>query len=194
MAILEIVRDILQRKEQVVIACARKGQTDTLHVALREAGVKVGRIDSTVPAERHSHESNLFKAGKTQVLLFGIKCAASYSFSDCPNMIIGSLEYSYGSLEQAKGRVDRVNSKKPATIYVILNSTSIEEVMHDVVAVKEDAACLCLRGQRTSREYKPVDLSEVLAQAITGFKKGNVSEMECEAQWPRLRQSIRSIS
>ena len=73
-------------------------------------------------------------------MFMGIKCAMGHSFPDCPNLIIGSLEYSYGSLHQAKGRVDRVNSKKPATVYCVLNSASIEELMFDVVATKQDSA------------------------------------------------------
>jgi hypothetical protein len=106
-------------------------------------------------------------------------------------MIIGSLEYSFGSLEQARGRVDRVNSKRPATIYCVLHKHSIEEVMFDVVATKQDSATICLRGQRVPRQFKPVDLSEVLATSITNFKQdGAQEEAECEKLWPTLRQSM----
>lgn len=191
LTILELSRDIINRGDQVVIVCARVGQTNTLHMALRDAGVLVSRIDSTITAEQHSHQSNMFKAKRTQVCLFGIKCAAGYSFDECPNMIVGSLEYSYGSLEQARGRVDRVNSKYPRTIYCVLHRHSLEEVMFDVVATKQDAATICLRGQRVPREFKPVDSSEVLAQALDEFTAdGSKSESECEGNWPKLRETF----
>jgi len=189
-AILELARDIIAKGDPFVIVCARKGQTDTLHRALKEAGVLLSRIDSTVSAEQHSHQSNLFKAHKTQGLLLGMRCANSYSFSECPCMIIGSLEYSWGSLAQARGRVDRVNSQRPATIYCVLHKHSLEEVIFDVVGTKSDSASICLQGRRVPRHFKPLDLSEVLAMSITGFKSESVDESDCEAQWPKLRQRI----
>lgn len=191
-AILELVREILARGEQVNIISARIGQTDTLQHLLTQAGVKVARIDSTISASEHARQSNLFKSRRADVMFMGIKCAMGYSFSDCPNQIIGSLEYSYGSLEQARGRVDRVNSKRPPKIYCILHKGSIEETQFDVVATKEDAARICLMGQRIPRNFKPVDAGEVLAMSINNFNGDDaVDETTCEAKWPSLLQAIR---
>lgn len=189
-AILELCRDIINRGEQVVIVCARKGQTNTIHTNLKDAGILVSRIDSTVPAEQHSYQSNLFKSKRTQVNLMGIKCAMGHSYHECPNMIIGSLEYSCGSLEQARGRIDRVNSKYDRTIYCVLHKHSIEAVMFDIVATKSDSATICLQGRRVPRDYHPVDMSEVLAMSITGFKDIGMDEQLCQDQWPKLRASF----
>jgi hypothetical protein len=194
-AILELARDIINKGDQLVIVCARKGQTNTLHTALRDAGVKVSRIDSTISAEQHSHQSNLFKAGKTQVHLMGIKCAVAHSYSECPWMIIGSLEYSWGSLDQARGRIDRVNSKYARTIYCVLHRHSLEEVMFDVVATKCDAATICLQGKRVPRDFKPVDSSELLAKALDEFKDMNSEdETKCELAWPKLAATFKTHS
>ena len=189
-AILELVRDIVNRGEQVVVVCARKGQTNSLQAALRDARVLVSRIDSTIPADQHSRQSNLFKAKRTQVMLMGMKCAVAHSFSECPNMVIGSLEYSWGSLDQARGRIDRVNSKCDRMIYCVLHQHSIEEIIFDTVGTKSDSSAICLQGKRVPRDFKPVDMSEVLAQAITDFKDTGMDERQCEAQWPRLRDSF----
>lgn len=190
-AILDIVRQILARGEQVVIVNARVGQTESIAMKLREAGVRCARVDSTVSAENHAYQSNLFKSKKAPVMLMGIKCAMGHSYPDCPNLIIGSLEWSSGSKHQAAGRVDRVNSKQQATIYCILHQKSIEEYMYDVVATKGDAAELCMKGKRTPRDFKPVDMSEVLAMAITGFNTdGTVDERTVENDWPELRKSF----
>lgn len=189
-AILELCRDILSKGDQVTIVCARKGQSDTIHMALRDAGVLVSRIDTTVAAAQHAAQANAFKAKRTQAMIMGIKSAVAHSFSECPFMIIGSLEYSFGSLEQARGRVDRVNSAKPATIYCVLHKHSIEETMYDTVAIKQDACEICLQGKRVPRDYKPLDMSEVLADAITNFKEECVNERDCESQWPVLRGSL----
>jgi hypothetical protein len=190
-AILELVRDILGRGEQVVIINSRVGITSTILNKLAEAGVPIARIDSTQSAEQHSYQANVFKSGKARVLGMGIKCAAAYSFDDCQNLIIGSLEYSWGTFGQACGRIDRVTNKSVKNIYVILHRHSIEEIIFDVCAIKGDAANLCLRGQRIPRDFKPVDSSEILAKAIDRFDlSGSQPETECEQQWPKLCKAI----
>ncbi len=206
-AAMNLIREILAKKEQVVVVSARIGQTNTIAERLREAGIPYARIDSTQSPENHSLEANHFKSKAVPVLLMGIKCAASHSFHQCQNLIVLSLEYSYGSLHQARGRVDRVNSLQAARIYCLLHKDSIEEAMFDRVATKEDAARICLHGQRIPRDYKPVDAGEVLAEhlahweteesrsrrAIAALQGGHVpshiemrAEVDCEAEWPEL--------
>lgn len=190
-ATLEVIRQVLEKGEQVVFVSARIGQTNTIHWKLREAKVSIARIDSTVPAEMHAYQANLFKAGKARVMLMGVKCAMGYSFPACPNLVVGSIEYAYGPLAQAKGRVWRVNSKYPVTVWCILHDHSIETVMFDTVATKEDAATICLLGQRMPRDFKPVDFDEILADSVTQFQYDNQpTEQELESQWPKLRDKI----
>lgn len=195
LAIFELTRDILAKGQQVVIVNSRVGLTSTIHEKLCEAGISLTRIDSTLPAEQHSHQANLFKNGKVQVMLLGIKCAAAYSFDDCENLIIGSLEYSYGTYWQAVGRIDRLTSTTAKNVYCILHKNSLEEIMFETVALKGDAATICLQGQRVPREFVPVDGSEVLAKAIERFDlSGGTPESECEKQWPSLRDRIKQAS
>jgi predicted RNA methylase len=190
-AILELTRDILGRGEQVVIINSRVGITSTLATKLTEAGIPIARIDSTTQAEQHAYQANLFKAGKARVCFMGIKSAAAYSFDACENLIIGSLEYSFGTFAQACGRIDRVVNQVVKHIYVILHKNSIEEIMFDVCALKGDASALCLRGKRIPREFKPVDSGEILAQALDRFDlSGAKPESECEREWPRLRTAL----
>ncbi len=195
-AVMELVREILAKGDQVTIISARIGQTSTYVRMLTEAGVKVSRIDSTVGADKHSYESNAFKRGQTQVCVMGIKCASSHSFQQCPYLIIGSLEYSNGPYDQACGRIDRVNSPKQPTVYCVLHKFSYEETMFDTVATKDDSAKICLMGKRVPRLFKPVDLSEVLADSMAKFEQGGqvgVPEMDCHEQWPDIRSAIRKV-
>jgi hypothetical protein len=191
-SVLELVRDKLAEGEQVVIINSRKGITQTIQDKLLEAGVPVSRIDSTISPEKHSYQANIFKAKRTAVMLMGIKCAASHSFNEVKYEIISSLEYSSGPWDQAKGRIDRVNSRPGVTIYSILCKDSIEEIQYQIVAVKDDASTICLRGQRVPRDYKPVDPSETLAAAVERFDmSGTKSEVDCDSAWPKLREAIR---
>ena len=199
-AILELTTSKLEAGEQMVIVNARHTINDEIADRLTEAGVPFSRIDSTIPASEHSAQSNAFKAGTTRVMLMGIKCAQGHSFDKCPNLIVGSLEYNNGSLEQAVGRVDRLTSASIPNIYVILCMNSIEENMFDIVATKDDAAKICLRGERVPRDFKPVDLAEILADSLSEWKAGTtVSEDDClRKDWPilknRMSLAVRKIS
>lgn len=193
-AILSLVAQCLEKGEQCLIVCARLGQSSFLQRKLAEAGVRVARIDSSLPPEQHTAQANLFKQKKADVMLMGIKCAQAHSFPQCWNLIIGSLEYSFGSFEQAVGRVYRVTTPQPVNIWCVLHQNSIEEIMFDTVATKGDAATICLQGRRIPRDFKPTDLSEVLAINFEKFTSGEISglpsEETCEAQWPALRKSL----
>jgi len=190
-AILELTRDMLGEGEQVTIICARVGQTNTLQQMLVVAFFALARIDFTVPVAQLSAQANLFKSGMARVMLMGIKCAAAHSFSQCKYEIIASLEYSFGPFEQAKGRVDRVNSRPGVKVFVILHKDSLEELQFETVALKGDAAVICLRGQRLPRDFKPVEIGELLAKSMERFDvSGSTPESECEAEWPKLRDAI----
>jgi hypothetical protein len=193
-AILQKVADILAGGDQVVIVSARLKQTDYLQRRLTEAGVPIARIDSSLPPERHTEQANLFQRGRAAVMLMGIKCAQAHSFDKCSHLIVASLEYSFGSFEQASGRIHRVTSKKPMHIWCVLHQNTIEEIMFDIVATKGDAAAICLRGQRVPRDFKPVDLGEILAQNFTALAGANLKnlpdEATVEAGWPKLHAAL----
>ncbi len=191
--ILQLVRDCLKRGEQVVVVSARVGQSSELASRLANAKIPIARIDSTVKPELHAAEANRFKKGDARVMLMGIKCAQGHSFDQCPNLIVGSLEWSYGTLNQAQGRVWRLTSPKPVKIWCVLHQNSIEELLFDRVALKQDAATLCLHGKRVPRDFKTLDASEVLAEHIVNFKADDgdiLSESECESQWVELRKQL----
>ena len=190
-AILKVAALCLGRQEQVVIVSARVGQSNELARRFTEAGVPIARIDSTVAPELHAAEANRFKRGDARVMLMGIKCAQGHSFDQCPNLIIGSLEWSYGTLAQAQGRVWRLTSPKPVKVWVVLHENTIEEVLFDRVATKRDAATLCLHGRRVPRDFKPMDMAEILAEHIESYRaQTGKPESECEAEWPELCRQI----
>lgn len=191
--ILQLVHQCLARGEQVVVVAARKGQSTAVAARLMEAGIPISRIDSTIDASEHAAQAAAFKEGRTRVMLMGIKCAQGHSFDQCPNLIIGSLEWSYGSLHQAKGRVWRLTSPKPVKVWCVLHAGTIEELLFDRVALKQDAATICLRGMRVPRDFKTVDPSELLAEHWEDFDshKADVeAESVCEDQWPALRSKL----
>jgi hypothetical protein len=190
-SILELTRDLLREGEQVVIVNARIAVNDAIHDRLTEAGIPVSRIDSSPRSGNHSEEANLFKQGHTRVMLMGIKCAVGHSFSNCRRLIISSLEYAPGALDQACWRVDRINTKD-AKIYCILHAGSYEETQFDTVALKGDASQIILQGRRVQRDLHTPDMGELLAASMISWDHGpkTISESLCEQQWPTLRDEL----
>lgn len=192
--ILQLIGERLAAGEQVVVVNARVGQTDELARRLESAGITYGRIDSRVVPGQHAEQAALFKTKQVPVLFMGIKCAQAYSFDQCTNLIVGSLEWSYGTLNQALGRVYRLTSPKTVKVWVVLHSNSIEEALYDRVAQKKDAATLCLHGERMPTDFKTFDPEEVLAQHLIDLrdkaKQKNRCEVECENEWPVLLSSL----
>lgn len=193
MAIMEKSKECLDRGEQVVIVYARQAMGAELVDRFSQWDVDVSRIDGTV--KDHASEASAFKKGKTKVMLMGINCAQAHSFTQCPNLIIGSLEWSYGKFNQAKGRVWRLNSPVPVKVYVILHSNSIEEAMFDKLANKEDTATICLYGKRVPNNTVSMTPGEILAEHMFDWDNmtdpnATVPEAECEEQWLDLCNKI----
>jgi len=181
-AILEIVRDALRREEQVIIINSRTATSDMLQKLLLAAGVSCNRIDGTT--KKHAVEAKQFSDGENPVMLMGIKCAAAYSWPQCKNLIISSIEWSSGIFRQALGRADRINSPTPPNLYVILYKDSIEEVMYDMVTVKDTAATVCVRGEYVAPNHMPAGVGEILAETM--LHAGGITsqtEDDYEARW-----------
>lgn len=190
-AILEKMAELIAKGEQVIHVCAFQGMTDELAGRLSEAGITYSRIDGK--AKHHVIEANRFKRGETRVLLMGIKCAQAHSFANCRNLIIGSLEWSYGSFNQAMGRIYRLNSPDDVRVYVILNKDSIDEMMFDKVATKRDAATIVLHGKMVDSGFKSVSTGEIFAEHFLAFDEDTVvskSEEDCEDEWPKLLNKL----
>lgn len=188
MAVLKLAQQPVSRGDPVIIISARIGQSTSIHELLKEAGVSVSRIDSSVPSKQHSYHSNLFKTGQSQVHIMGLKSAVSHGYNECPNEIIASIEWAPGALDQAKGRFDRAVSKYDRTLWIVLNSHTIEEVQWDICSSKEDGISLILQGKRVPRNYHPMSIEEALSMSLAEFKAdSSIDETECAKQWPALK-------
>lgn len=184
--VLQMVKENLDKGEQTVVIYSRVGQGSEIARRFGESGIQFGRIDST--RNKHALQASQFKKKVFPVLLMGINCAQAYSFENCPNLIVASLDWGYGSLYQALGRVHRLNSPKECNINVLLFENTIEEAIFDRVATKQDAATLCLHGKRVDRNYQQMEPSEVLAEHIINFDANGKTrpESDCELEWNKL--------
>lgn len=190
-AVIETTISCLMKGEQVTIVYYSKGQGRVLRDLLSSANIEHSTIHGGI--SRKSLESNNFKNKKTQVMLMSIGCAQALSFSQCPNLIIASLDWSYGKFNQALGRVFRLDSKVDVNIYCILIKDTIEEMVYDKLVRKEDAAMTVMHQKRVPRHTKTMEPSELLAEHLFDWKDhgGLVGEYDLEKQyWPILKQKL----
>lgn len=192
-AILQLIADYISKNEQVVFVGFKNGQIDELRRRLETAGVEYSMIRGDVKDQ--AAEANRFKAGETMVMLMNIFCAQAHSFENCKHMVIGSLEWSYGKFAQACGRIHRINSPEPVDVTVVLHEHTIEEMLFEKIATKEDGATICMKGEHGDPDVKSVEASELLAQHYENFSSDNtdvMDEEECERQWPELMQKLKN--
>lgn len=167
--------------EQCVVLSARVKFTSLLVEFVERMGLSYSRIDSGVLAAKQAAQAKRFKSGESRVLFMGNRCAQAHSFPHCPNLIVASLEYSYGPLVQGFGRVDRINSVRPPTFYVVLHSNSIEETIFERVGMKKDAATLALHGEMLPSEYVPMSAENYFAEVFDSldFRAVSTSKADC---------------
>ena len=82
---------------------------------------------------------------------------------------------------------------KPVEVTVILNENTIEETIFDRVAQKQDAATICLHGQRVPHNIIQMDADDILAHHVVNWRAGNGSpkaETQCESEWPALKAAL----
>lgn len=190
-AVVETTISCLSRGEQVTIVYYSKGQGRVIGELLSSANIEYSKIDGAT--SNKNREANSFKNKKTQVMLMSIGCAQALSFSQCPNLIIASLDWSYGKFNQALGRVFRLNSEVDVNIYCILIKDTIEEMVYDKLVRKEDAAMIVMHGKRVPRNTKTMEPSELLAEHLFDWKDhgGLVAEYDLEREyWPILRNKL----
>ena len=191
LTMLDITRERLELGEQVLIVCSRINQSNELQRRLKEAGVTCSRMDSTV--KDVAAQALAFKRGHTRVCIMGIQMAVGHSFHKCSNLVIGSLEWTYSAKIQAMGRVWRMNSINPVHVWCVLNQESVEELMFDRVASKEDAATLCLYGRREEHAGVYEDASSITAEHIINYQRSGgvtISETQCEKDWETLKERL----
>ena len=199
LAVMETAYSHLVRDEQVLIVTARRDQMAVFEQRFADAKIKTSVIHGQIKDK--AKEAADFKSGKTRVMLMSIKCAQALSFEQCKNMIIASLEWSYGVLNQAMGRIYRVNSKEDINVYVMLHKNSLENLMFDKLGTKEDAATVCLYGKKVPKDVITTDDKSVLAEHVLEWDKmkGMIEadedpEQEIENQWEALKDKLMTIT
>ena len=206
-ATLELIREILERQEQVVVFSAFNDPLDFLSGLLRDARVPHLQLDGRTGQQKRGVLAAQFKAGREAagdlswngmpVLLAGVECMAEgHSFHLCNNVILIAYSWAYDKFKQALDRVHRLNSEKPVNVYVVICNGTVDRKLESLVQEKTDSVELALDGRLIGERTEDVSLAELLAVARAEFDPGTVSvdEAAIQAAWPALRQQLRTAA
>ena len=196
-ACMEIIRGVLQRREQVIIFAPFHEPLDVLDGFLQQADVPHDVLDGRMPIGKRAQLAMDFKRGLPQanpVLLGGMRAMSEgFSFHLCSNVIIYADDFALDLRRQAEDRAHRLNSPKPVNIFSITVANSIERKMHAMQEEKGAAADIALDGAPGAFQTEEMLQEDIFQIATTEFSEdGLIDEDVCMAAWPALCRDLRN--
>lgn len=194
-AMLKLVGDLLQVGQQLTIMSSFQHFSRTFSARLTEAGVSHAVLDGSVPPEKRGEIAAEFKARKFAVLIGGIESMSEgHSFDQCSHLILPSLVWAMDKNLQAIDRVHRLTSREDVTIYTFATENTVDVLLESRFQEKKDSAQLALDGRLFADDHKEINLTELLADAITNFNPDapTFNEKDMETEWDAtLRNRLR---
>jgi hypothetical protein len=208
---LELIRQVMERGEQVMVFSAFQNGLDIFSARLNEAGVKHFILDGRLSQKRRGELAKLFKRGNPRavaedlipsstfhpqssipVALCGAECMAElHSFHLCNNVILTAYSWAFDKFEQGINRAHRLNSPWPVNVWSVVCDGSIDRKLEAGIHEKKDAAELVLDGHLLGESPQEVNLHELLRLARSEFKSvKTMDEDELKKGWPRLRATL----
>lgn len=208
-AVLEIVKEILERKEQVVIGSAFNDPLDCLSRWLTEADIRHIKLDGRMSQKKRGLLSKKFKQGRLStdpegaipVTLAGVESMAEgHNWPAANNVILVCYSWAYDKFIQFINRVHRMTSLKDVNMYVVVCHGTIDLRLESLIQDKGDAAELVLDGRLIGERTEEVNLAELLKIAHAEFaalegsgeSAKTIDEALIHAQWPGLREQLRT--
>jgi len=180
---LELIRQVMERGEQVLVFSAFQNGLDVFSARLREAGVPHLVLDGRLSQKRRGELAKLFKRGNPRALaeglilnsnlpsaispypiaLAGTECMAElHSFHLCNNVILTAYSWAFDKFEQGINRAHRLNSPWPVNVWSVVCDGSIDRKLEAGIHEKKDAAELVLDGHLLGESPAEVNLHELL--------------------------------
>ncbi len=197
-SVLNLIREILDRNEQVVIGAAFNAPLDVLSGYLTQANVRHLKLDGRTSQKKRGQLAAHFKQGRVNaesvpVMLAGVECMAEgHSFHLANNVILLAYSWAYDKFIQFINRVHRMTSPWPVNVYVVLCEGTIDRRLESLVGEKGDSAELVLDGHLIGERSEEINLSELINVAYREFDADSdtIDEGMIHAQWPNLRTQL----
>lgn len=138
--IVELVREIKARREQVVIFASLRSMVQAISERLKRNGLKHVKITATSDVQKRLALIDEFQSDGAVALVAGTNCAnRAFTITSANNVIIANLEFSPEPTVQAEDRVHRTGQTKPVNVYYLLSENTIDQDMWELITKKGEA-------------------------------------------------------
>jgi hypothetical protein len=190
---LTLIRDILQRGEQVAVFSAFNDPSDILSRYLTEAGIDHYLLDGRMNQAKRGTRSAAFNRGECPITLAGIdSMAEGHNWDNVNNVILTSYSWAADKFTQAISRVHRLTSKRDVNLYVIICDQSADRVLEDNINEKTNSSELAIDGRLLGESTEERSVPELLRDAMRDFQ----SQQDCPNEqtlmmtWPKLCKQL----
>jgi SNF2 family DNA or RNA helicase len=189
--VLEIISEQVRKGEKVLVGsdlietgrwlCSRLTERGIRAVNIVEASKRSGRYATKNPRARAKAVTE-FVVGEAQVLCVGVNAMRlGHNLDVASSVVLAGLPWDHATLVQFEGRVWRLTSKKPVSVFVVLTKESLDERKWQLLQDKGAAADVALDGQLIDEPEPPIDWGEIIKEMIEDGVKVNGDEIP-EAQ------------
>lgn len=198
-AVMELIAQCLERREQVLVGCALHDPNDYLELLLAKAGVPCVKLDGRMSPGQRGEMAAQFKtwvdgAPLIPVMLAGVGCMSEgHSFDRCRNAILPAFDWAFDKFEQFINRIHRLTSREPVNVYSVITTGTVDRKLESSIAEKGDAAALVLDGCLGNEVNEELNLAALLSEAYREFAQAErtaLCEQELAAGWPALRARL----
>lgn len=194
-AIMQLIDEIIARKEQVVVFSSLMDVLKIVAGYLEEAQIPYGTLTGSVSQKKRGQSSVEFGLGKFPVMLAGEESASEgHNWWRCNNVIRCSYSWAYDKCEQCVNRAHRLLSPKPVNIYSVMCDGSIDERLLQTEIEKRHASELALDGKLITKNPEEINYWQEIQAAIAAYnnidKATLVDEVVLGSQWPALRRKL----
>ena len=138
--IVELVREIKARREQVVIFASLRSMVLAIAERLKQEGLKHVKITATSDVQKRLALIDEFQSDGAIALVAGTNCAnRAFTITSANNVIIVNLEFSPEPTVQAEDRVHRTGQTKPVNVHYLLSENTIDQDMWELITKKGEA-------------------------------------------------------
>ncbi len=147
-AVIHIIKEIMTRKEKVIIFSGLRSMQNNIVRELRRHGIEFLHVPSETPTNKRFAAVETFTSNGHTALITGLNVMnRGFTITCASNVIITDLEYTPEAHQQAEDRAHRTGQTKPVNVYYLLSKGTIDEHIYEIIAQKARAIDHAINGK-----------------------------------------------
>ncbi|MGD9881594.1 MAG: DEAD/DEAH box helicase [Reyranella sp.] len=127
-ALLDLTAELIANRHRALVFSQFTGHLDLVETALKEAGVRLLRLDGSTPANERARRVAAFQAGEAELFLISLKAGGfGLNLTGADYVIHLDPWWNPAVEDQATDRAHRIGQTLPVTVYRLVMKDSIEE-------------------------------------------------------------------